>query len=417
MSRILLGANYYPEDWDDNLIDWDIEKMKECGFNVVRIAEFAWKKMEPAEGNYSFDWLHNIVDKMYAAGIGVIMGTPTATPPSWFSKKYPEALMLSEEGMRINHGGRRHCCSNNPDYIKYSMNIVERLAKEFGNDKGVIGWQIDNEIYHVPTGCCCEYCMTAFHNHLAEKYGDVDGVNQKWNLNLFSQAYDEIEDIPAPINAWHNPHIIFEWNLSHEESHKRFVHMQAEIIKKYSSYPIGTDMMPMNGFDYRELNAPLDVVQFNHYWRDFEKVTMWMDYVLQNTPAPYPDIENILKHQKEAGGLICVVSHSSKDNILRDYRTHFGFLPDAVYGWELPEQQRKPNPYPLQDIMRRFSLTNDQILVVDDMKLACKMAAPLGIAVAYAGWNDLGVPEIGTEMNQLCNYNFHTIQEFEEFLF
>lgn len=145
--------------------------------------------------------------------------------------------------------------------------------------------------------------------------------------------------------------------------------------------------------------------------------TMWMDYVLQHTPAPYPGIENILKHQKEAGGLICVVSHSSKDNILRDYCTHFGFLPDAVYGWELPEQQRKPNPYPLQDIMRRFSLTNDQILVVDDMKLACKMAAPLGIAVAYAGWNDLGVPEIGTEMNQLCNYSFHTIQEFEEFLF
>lgn len=291
MSRILLGANYYPEDWDDNLIDWDIERMKECGFNVVRIAEFAWKKMEPAEGKYSFDWLHNIVDKMHAAGIGVIMGTPTATPPSWFSKKYPEALMLSEEGMRINHGGRRHCCSNNPDYIKYSMNIVERLAKEFGNDKGVIGWQIDNEIYHVPTGCCCEHCMTAFHNHLAEKYGDVDGVNQKWNLNLFSQAYDEIEDIPAPINAWHNPHIIFEWNLSHEESHKRFVHMQAEIIKKYSSYPIGTDMMPMNGFDYRELNEPLDVVQFNHYWRDFEKVTMWMDYVRKFSKRPFWNTE------------------------------------------------------------------------------------------------------------------------------
>lgn len=144
---------------------------------------------------------------------------------------------------------------------------------------------------------------------------------------------------------------------------------------------------------------------------------MWMEYVLQNTPDPYPGIGNILKQQKQAGGLICVVSHSSKENILRDYRTHFGFVPDAVYGWELPEQQRKPNPYPLQDIMSRFSLSKDQILVVDDMKLACKMAAPLGIQVAYAGWNGLAVPEIDAEMKQLCHYNFTTVQEFEDFLF
>ena len=69
MSRILLGANYYPEDWEESLIDWDIQKMKECGFNVVRIGEFAWNKMEPSEGSYSFGWLHRVVDKLHEAGI------------------------------------------------------------------------------------------------------------------------------------------------------------------------------------------------------------------------------------------------------------------------------------------------------------------------------------------------------------
>ena len=145
--------------------------------------------------------------------------------------------------------------------------------------------------------------------------------------------------------------------------------------------------------------------------------TMWMEYVLQNTPAPYPDICDILTKYKEAGGLICVVSHSSKENILRDYRAHFNFLPDAIYGWELPEAQRKPSTYPLQDIMNRFHLSEEQILVVDDMKLACKMAAPLGISVAYAGWNGLEVPEVDAEMNRLCDFSFYTTQEFEEFLF
>ena len=291
MSRILLGANYYPEDWDEELVDSDIEKMKECGFNVVRIAEFSWKKMEPSEGVYDFAWLHRVVDRMREAGIGVIMGTPTATPPNWLYNKFPEMAMLSSNGVRTSHGGRRHCCSNNPDYLKYSAAIVERLAQEFGGDKGVIGWQIDNEIYHWGDGCCCAHCMEAFHKHLYAKYGDADGVNTAWNLNLFSQAYDNIEDIPAPVNAWHNPHVKLEWNLSHRDSHKEFVHMQASILKKYTAAPIGTDTMPVNGFDYRELNAPLDVAQFNHYSTDLFSVTMWMDYMRKFSRLPFWNTE------------------------------------------------------------------------------------------------------------------------------
>lgn len=291
MSRILLGANYYPEDWDEELIDSDIEKMKDCGFGVVRIAEFAWKKMEPAEGEYSFEWLHRVVDKMRSAGIGVILGTPTATPPRWLTKKYPEMTVISPKGVRTSHGGRRHCCSSNPDYLRYSANIVERLAREFGEDEGVIGWQIDNEIYHDFPGCVCEHCMEAFHKHLADKYGDAEGVNSAWNLNLFSQAYDAIEDIPAPCNAWHNPHIKLDWNLSHRDAHKKFVHMQASIIRKYSSAPIGTDTMPFNGFDYRELNEPLDVAQFNHYSTDLVDVAMWMDYMRKFSKRPFWNTE------------------------------------------------------------------------------------------------------------------------------
>lgn len=291
MNRILLGANYYPEDWDESLLDFDIEKMKECGFNVVRIAEFSWKKMEPEEGVYSFEWLHKVVDRMRAAGIGVIMGTPTATPPRWLTKKHPEMLMLLPDGIRRSHGGRRHCCSNNPEYVKYSNIIVEKLAREFGADEGVIGWQIDNEIYHSMPGCCCEHCMAAFRSHLAKKYGDVEGVNKAWNLNLFSQAYDSLEDIPAPFNAWHNPHIKLEWNLSHRDSHKKFVHTQAGIIRKYSKAPIGTDTMPFNGFDYRELNEPLDVAQFNHYSTDLFSVTMWMDYMRNFSKLPFWNTE------------------------------------------------------------------------------------------------------------------------------
>lgn len=144
---------------------------------------------------------------------------------------------------------------------------------------------------------------------------------------------------------------------------------------------------------------------------------LWMDYILQHTPAPYAGIDDILVRQKQAGGLICVVSHSSAENILRDYRAHFSIMPDAIYGWDLPEAQRKPNSFPLEDIMEKFHLHPKDILVVDDMKLACQMAQPLGIAVAYAGWGNMGVPEIEKEMHSLCNYNFSSVSDFRQFLF
>lgn len=144
---------------------------------------------------------------------------------------------------------------------------------------------------------------------------------------------------------------------------------------------------------------------------------MWMDYILTHTPDPYPGIERIIHRQKEEGGMICVVSHSHKDNIERDYRTHFGILPDAIYGWELPPEQRKPEPFPLRDIMTRYGFRPDQLLVVDDMKLACQMAAPLDVKVAYAGWNGLGIPEIEKEMTSICDFSFDSVEKLYNFLF
>ena len=145
--------------------------------------------------------------------------------------------------------------------------------------------------------------------------------------------------------------------------------------------------------------------------------TQWMEYILQNIPDYYPGIDRIIHRQKEEGGILCVVSHSSFENISRDYRFHFGLQPDAIYGWERPPHQRKPHPWPLEDIMSRFHLKPEEILVVDDMKLACTMAQPLGVQVAYAGWDDMGVPELREEMEKLCAWSFHSTEELEKFLF
>lgn len=143
----------------------------------------------------------------------------------------------------------------------------------------------------------------------------------------------------------------------------------------------------------------------------------WMEYVMTHIPDVFDGIGNVIHKQKAAGGLICVVSHSSVQNITRDYREHFGIEPDAIYGWDYPEHQRKPNPFPLHDIMRRFHLKPQDILVVDDMKLACKMAEPIGADVAFAAWGKQEFPELAEEMSRLCRYCFETPWELSEFLF
>lgn len=143
----------------------------------------------------------------------------------------------------------------------------------------------------------------------------------------------------------------------------------------------------------------------------------WKDYIRSHIPAIFPGIERVIRRQKEAGGLVCVVSHSSQEIIVRDYMAHFGMAPDAIFGWDLPEQQRKPNPYPLEKIMETYNLTPEQLLVVDDMKPAWEMATKAGVPAAFAQWGKQDCPEICSEMRRLCRFTFESPGSLEDFLF
>ena len=131
--------------------------------------------------------------------------------------------------------------------------------------------------------------MKNFHKFLEKKYGSIKKLNDAWNLNLFSQAYESFEEIPAPRDAWHNPHIKNDWITSQHKNNIDFVHMQADILHKYTKAPVGTDIMPFNGMDYRNTNEKLDVVQYNHYEpaKEVYRSAMWMDYIRNFCKTPY----------------------------------------------------------------------------------------------------------------------------------
>ena len=146
-----------------------------------------------------------------------------------------------------------------------------------------------------------------------------------------------------------------------------------------------------------------------------EEFRFWQEYVKTRVPEAYPGIREILERHRAAGGLIAVISHSISDNIRRDYRENSLPEPDAIYGWELAEEQRKPHPWPMQNLMLRFGLRPEEILMVDDLKPGYDMCRACGVPFAAAGWaND--VPQIETFMRRNCDFYFKTVLELNEFL-
>ena len=148
-----------------------------------------------------------------------------------------------------------------------------------------------------------------------------------------------------------------------------------------------------------------------------EEFRMWVEYAKDHIPPVYDGIRDLIWEQKRQGGLVCVVSHSSSETILRDYETHIGLLPDAIYDWNLPKEQRKPSPWPLRDIMAKYGLSPAQMLVVDDLKTGVEMAANAGVQCAFAGWSKQDLPQVHRDMSKICHHCFDTVTQLREFLF
>ncbi len=303
------GAAYYPEDWHLEQIDRDIALMLEARMNCMRIGEFAWSSMEPTENEYRFDWLHTVVEKLGAAGIAVIMGTPTATPPAWLTERYPEVLAVSDSGKPMQHGARRHVCPTSPVYRDLCERIVDRMAREFGRDDRIVGWQIDNEVYPIgfrPTRpCCCPSCYQRFLQALEGKFGSIEALNQAWCLSLWSQEYQSFSQIPLPrADTWHHPSLLAAYSHFASDSYAEYCTHQARVLRRHVTQPIGTDMMPFSGVDYTDMHREMDMVQFNHYndidslWR----AGFWFDFIRPLKPAPFWNTET----QANWNGSVCI---------------------------------------------------------------------------------------------------------------
>ncbi len=199
LRQFYYGSPYYPEHWDAATRSLDPQRMQAAGWNCVRMAEFAWDRMEPEEGCFDFSLFDQTIQRLGEAGIVTILCTPTATPPAWLTRAHPEILRVDEQMVRMEHGSRQQACTTGALYRQNSRRITAAMADHFAGNPYVVGWQTDNELNCQFSECHCPSCQEGFREFLREKYsGDLDALNQAWGTAFWSQTYRDFNEINTP---------------------------------------------------------------------------------------------------------------------------------------------------------------------------------------------------------------------------
>lgn len=269
-DELSLGTCYYPEHWDKKLWRDDLRRMKENGIFTIRIAEFAWSKVEPEEGVFTYEFFDEFLEVAKEANMKVIFGTPTATPPAWLTEKYPEVLNCRLDGTPFYHGMRRHYNYNSPKYQELCKRIVEKIASHYAKHPAIVGWQIDNEINCEVNEFYSESDTLAFREFVKEKYQTLDALNEAWGTVFWNQTYTDWEQIYVPRTTIHdstNPHQVLDYTRFVSESAIRFCKMQSDIIRKYKKPEdfITTNGMFGNLDNHKMEDECLDVYTYDSY--------------------------------------------------------------------------------------------------------------------------------------------------------
>ena len=265
-NAILMGVAWYPEQWPESRWEEDLRLMEAANLKVVRIAEFAWSRMEPSEGRYDFDWLERAIDLAAKHHIVSVLGTPTATPPAWLTQKYPETLRIEPDGQRVTHGNRAQASSTSPRYREFCRRAAEQMAIRFGHNPNVVGWQIDNE-YGYALMSYDERTRQQFQDWLKAKYETLDNLNTRWATSYWSQTYDNWGEIPIPIGE-HNPGLMLDWKRFVTYTWTSYQQNQIDAIRKHAEprqFITGNLMGFFDGFDHYPITESLTFASWDDY--------------------------------------------------------------------------------------------------------------------------------------------------------
>ncbi len=265
-----LGCCYYPEHWPESMWADDARRMAEMGLSLVRIGEFTWSRIEPEPGRFEWEWLDRAIATLADAGLKVILGTPTATPPKWLVDSMPDLVAIDEQGRPRRFGSRRHYCFSHLGYRAQSRRITTALAQRYGDHPAIAMWQTDNEYgCHDTVLSFSDAAAAGFRGWLAARYGDIAALNTAWGNVFWSMEYRSFTEIDPP-------HLtVTEGNPAHWLDYRRFasdevVSFNRELVDilraAAPATPITHNFMGFfTEFDHHDLGRDLDVATWDSY--------------------------------------------------------------------------------------------------------------------------------------------------------
>ncbi|SMX42909.1 beta-galactosidase [Actibacterium lipolyticum] len=264
-----LGVCYYPEHWSEETWAQDAAQMVATGLTWVRIGEFAWSRLEPREGVFDFDWMDRAIETLGSAGLRVVLGTPTATPPRWVVDKYPDMLAVDGDGRVRGFGSRRHYCFSHAGYRAESARITTELARRYGRKPHVAAWQTDNEYgCHDTVVSYSNAARDAFRDWLAQRYQSPQALNRAWGNVFWSMEYDSFDQVELPnlTVTEPNPAHVMAFRRFSSDQVVAFNRVQTQILRAHTDAPLIHNYMGRElAFDHFAVGADLDVASWDSY--------------------------------------------------------------------------------------------------------------------------------------------------------
>jgi beta-galactosidase len=271
VGGIAYGGDYNPEQWPADVRLEDLELMKEAGVSFLSVGIFSWALLEPAEGEYSFGWLDEVLDNLAANGVKVALATATAAPPAWLVRKHPEILPITADGTVLGPGSRRHYSPSSAVYRRYATGITRVIAERYKDHPALALWHVDNEL-----GChVSEFYgpedAAAFRAWLERRYGSIEALNASWGTAFWSQNYGSFEEIlpPGVAPSTLNPGQQLDFQRFNSWALMDYYRDLVAVLREVTPVvPSTTNLMASSAtkaMDYFEWAKDLDVIANDHY--------------------------------------------------------------------------------------------------------------------------------------------------------
>ena len=286
-NKLIHGGDYNPEQWlwNPEILEKDIEDFKKAHINEVSLGIFSWAVLEPEEGKYCFQWMEDIIEKLYKNEISVILATPSGARPKWMADKYPEVLRVDENRHRNLYGLRHNHCYTSPVYREKTRLINMELSKRFGNHPGVIAWHISNEY---GGECHCELCQEEFRKWLKERYHTIDNLNRAWATTFWSHIYQDFSQIESPSSRGENSlhGLNLDWKRFVTDRTVDFTKHEIQAIRDAGSQkPTTVNLMyDYQGLNYHKFADAVDIISWDNYpqWHKKPEYLTAMDDGMQH---------------------------------------------------------------------------------------------------------------------------------------